>query len=202
MAPGPSLPETTVSDLIPLIAHPRPDSIFAYRGGRPVTAAQFLAHARHLAEVLPSAPLLNACTDRYHFVVGLAAAAISGTRCLLPPTHAPEVIRYLQSVAPDAICLTDAEKCPIDLPQIRFPDLMMETSGHWPPPQIPAEQAIADVFTSGSTGTPVAHRKHWGPLVRCVRAEATRFALERNHPAALVATVPAQHMYGRETSVL
>jgi len=191
-----------VPDLIPLIAHRGPKAVFAYRQGRAITAAEFLGQAEQLAKLLPSAALLNACTDRYHFSVGLAAATIAGIRSLLPPTHTAEVIRFLRATEPGALCLTDAQDCPIDMPQLRYPELPPSSTERWPPPGIPAEQAIADVFTSGSTGVPVPHRKHWGQLVQCVSVEAARFSLERNHPAALVATVPAQHMYGLETSVL
>jgi acyl-coenzyme A synthetase/AMP-(fatty) acid ligase len=191
-----------VSDFIPLIAHSRPDDVFAYRNGQAITAAQFLGEATHLARLLPDVPLLNACADRYHFAVGLAAATIAGTRSLLPPTHTSEVIRFLRTWAPGAVCLTDTEDCSIELPQIHYNALHSAIPECWPPPSIPALQAIADVFTSGSTGVPVPHRKHWGLLVRCVRIEAARFALDRERPATLVATVPAQHMYGLESSVL
>jgi acyl-coenzyme A synthetase/AMP-(fatty) acid ligase len=201
-APRLLLPEFAVSDLIPLIAHSRPDDVFAYRNGRPISAAQFIGQAVQLAALLPDAPLLNACADRYHFAVGLAAATIAGFRSLLPPTHTPEVIRFLRTGAPGALCLTDTEDCPIELPQIHFSELSPSAPEHWPPPAIPAAQAIVDVFTSGSTGVPVPHRKRWGLLVQCVRIEAARLALDRDQPTTLVATVPAQHMYGLETSVL
>ena len=46
-------------------------------------------------------------------------------------------------------------------------------------PQIDAAQLAAYVFTSGSTGAPVPHRKTWGRLVQCVRAEAARLPGER-----------------------
>jgi acyl-coenzyme A synthetase/AMP-(fatty) acid ligase len=201
-APRPLIPDTAVSDLIPLIAHRRPDCVFAYRKGQPIRAGQFLAQALQLAARLSGAPLLNACSDRYHFAVGLAAAALARSRSLLPPTHTPEVIRFLRAADPDTLCLTDAEDCPIDLPQLRYPEATPGSPEHWPPPQISADQVIADVFTSGSTGTPVAHRKHWGRLVRCVRIEAERLALAGEPLPTLVATVPAQHMYGLESSVL
>ncbi len=188
-------------ELIPLIAHSRPDAVFAYRDGQPISASRFIGEALQLAAQLPAAPLLNACTDRYHFAVGLAAATIAGTRSLLPPTHTPEVIRFLQASAPGAKCLTDAADCAIELPQVRYPEYAA-AGDQWPPPIIAADQPVADVFTSGSTGIPVAHRKHWGHLVRCVRIEAARFGLTADLPATLVATVPAQHMYGLETSVL
>ena len=62
------------------------------------------------------------------------------------------------------------------------------------------------MLTSGSTGDPVPHAKPWGLLVVNARAEAARLAsfLDRSDLTgiALVATVPPQHMYGFESSVL
>jgi acyl-coenzyme A synthetase/AMP-(fatty) acid ligase len=69
-------------------------------------------------------------------------------------------------------------------------------------PQIAAAQTAAIAFTSGSTGAPVAHRKSWGGLVRSVRAEAARLGLLDGRRHSIVATVPPQHMYGFESSVL
>jgi acyl-CoA synthetase (AMP-forming)/AMP-acid ligase II len=56
--------------------------------------------------------------------------------------------------------------------------------------------------TSGSTGTPLPHRKTWGRLVRCVRDGAQRLGLPDGRAHALIGTVPAQHMYGFELTVL
>ena len=67
-------------------------------------------------------------------------------------------------------------------------------------PNIDCEQVIAQVFTSGSTGVPEPHVKRWGSLVRNVRAEAERLGVTRGH--AILGTVPAQHMYGLESTVL
>jgi acyl-coenzyme A synthetase/AMP-(fatty) acid ligase len=61
-------------------------------------------------------------------------------------------------------------------------------------------------MTSGSTGAPVPHAKHWGLLVRNARAGAQRLAQQMGRATlagvTLVATVPAQHMYGFESTVL
>jgi acyl-coenzyme A synthetase/AMP-(fatty) acid ligase len=69
-------------------------------------------------------------------------------------------------------------------------------------PQIDAGQLAAYVFTSGSSGTPVPHAKTWGRLVQCVRAEMTRLAPIDPAQCAILGTVPAQHMYGFESTVL
>ncbi len=73
-------------------------------------------------------------------------------------------------------------------------------------PSIDPRLIAAQVLTSGSTGDPAPHAKPWGLLIRNARAEATRLAaaLGRADLAGLtvVATVPPQHMYGFESSVL
>ena len=62
-------------------------------------------------------------------------------------------------------------------------------------------QLAAYVFTSGSTGTPLPYKKTWGRLLRCVRDGALRLGLlDGRH--TIVGTVPPQHMYGFESSVL
>ena len=49
---------------------------------------------------------------------------------------------------------------------------------------------------------PVPHRKTWGRLVSCVRAEAARLDPLQQRACAIVGTVPPQHMYGFESTVL
>jgi acyl-coenzyme A synthetase/AMP-(fatty) acid ligase len=187
---------------LPLIAHDRPSAVVAYRAGTPVTAAEFLADARSLAARLPAgAHVLNACSDRYRFTVGLAASLVSGKCSVLPSTHTPEVIRHLRAFAPDVFCLTDDQQCPIELPQTLYVD-SAPTAGAFEVPTIDAQRVVAYIFTSGSTGTPMPHPKSWGRLVACVRAEATRLPPIEHAACAIVGTVPAQHMYGFESTVL
>ena len=165
---------------------------------------QFLADVRQLAAALPPCRhILNACNDRYRFTVGFAAGLISGRVSLLPSTHTPEVIRQLQAFAPDAVCLSDSPDCDIDLPQVGYPAAAAAAgrSGQVCP-QIDAGTLATYTFTSGSTGTPLPYRKSWGPLVQCVREEALRLELGGEAPWSIVATVPPQHQYGFESSVL
>lgn len=61
---------------------------------------------------------------------------------------------------------------------------------------------MAFVFTSGSTGLPVPHRKVWGHMVRDVQAEYAALLLPRDAPVQVLGTVPPQHMYGIESTVL
>ncbi len=174
--------------------------MLAYRGAEPVHAAHFLAEAHALAAALPPGRhIINVCTDRYRFAVGVAAALLAGKVSLLPPSHTPEVVRHLQAFAPDVFCLTDSADCPIDLPQVQFGSLAVGASA-WAVPSLAAETLVAHVFTSGSTGVPVPHPKTWGRLAQCVRDGARQLGLPAG--TALLATVPPQHMYGFESSVL
>ena len=170
----------------------------------PILATQFLADLTRVAQVLGGGGhVLNACADRYQFTVGLAASLVSGKVSLLPSTHTPEVIRQLTAFAPDVVCLTDAVDCDIDLPRVPFPGGGAAlTANPAPVPAIDTAQLAACVFTSGSTGTPVPHRKTWGRLLACVREEANRLGLSGSSSCTIVATVPPQHMYGLESSVL
>jgi acyl-coenzyme A synthetase/AMP-(fatty) acid ligase len=196
-------------DAIALLSHPSPASIVAYRSGVGITARQFLADAALLAQRLPKAKhALNVCADRYRFTVGLAACLISQRVNLLPSTHTPQVIAQLAAFAPDAFCLTDDTRCDIELPRVYYQDLIAESESPGPAdapfevPRIAASQLAAIVFTSGSTGAPVPFKKTWGLLARCVQSGAQTLGLLGGRSYALVGTVPGQHMYGFESTVL
>lgn len=188
---------------LPLISHESPQAVVAYRAGAPISAAHFLADVARVHATLPAGHhVLNVCADRYRFTVGLAAALVARKVSLLPSTHTREVIRQLSTFAPDAFCLTDDTGCDIDLPRVHYPDGQAARPIPWVVPKIDAAQLVAYVFTSGSTGAPVPHQKTWAKLVRCVRSGADRLGVLAGGPHAIVSTVPAQHMYGFELSVL
>jgi acyl-coenzyme A synthetase/AMP-(fatty) acid ligase len=186
--------------------------VVAYRAGKPIRVRQFLADVRRLAGSLgPESHVLNACSDRYHFCVGLAAGLVSQRVSLLPPTTTAQVIAELRRFAPDVTCLTDEDNCRIELPQLRYPQMAdpahdgeggSDIAADPEVPMIEAAQPTACVFTSGSTGTPLPYHKTFGSLIQCVRVEAERLGLSRGPPCTIVATVPPQHMYGFESSVL
>jgi acyl-coenzyme A synthetase/AMP-(fatty) acid ligase len=195
---------------LPLFAHDRPDAVLAYRRGEPISARRFLHDARALAARLPAgAHVLNLCSDRYRFTVGLAASLLRGKCSLLPPSHTAPTIVQLHDFAPDAFCLTDDPRCAVELPQCLYTAADESSAAQaalneeaWSVPQIDANQSAAYVFTSGSTGAPVPHHKSWGRLVQCVRLEAQRLPPIDRGGCAILGTVPPQHMYGFESTVL
>ncbi|HEY4873142.1 MAG TPA: AMP-binding protein [Steroidobacteraceae bacterium] len=188
---------------IALIAHGSPDAVVAYRDGIALSARNFLADVVRLATCMPAGGhVLNICNDRYRFTVGFAASVLTKKVSLLPSTHSPQFIRQLAQFAPDLFCLTDDPGCDFELPQFHYPDLPGGELAPWEIPAIDAQQLVAYVFTSGSTGMPVPHKKTWGRLVACVREGAQRLGIADGRAYALLGTVPAQHMYGFESTVL
>jgi acyl-coenzyme A synthetase/AMP-(fatty) acid ligase len=202
-----SRPDLSPPLSLPLLTHANCDAVVAWHAGQAVTARQFLAAAQALAARLPAAAhALNLCSDRYHFAVAFAASLLRGQCTLLPGAYAPELIRRLQSQTPDMVCLTDGSAARERLLQLRCPVLRIDARlssqlATDSMPQIEAEQVVARVFTSGSTGSPIGHDKSWGQLVASVRVGAERL-LQSARGWSILGTVPAQHMYGFEVTVL
>jgi acyl-coenzyme A synthetase/AMP-(fatty) acid ligase len=186
---------------LPLIGHRAGSDVVAWRGGEPVAASRFLAEVLQLAQALPAAShVLNGCTDRYRFAVLLCAAILRGQVTLLPATTTPNVIEALKRKAPDVYVVTDDPHARYDLPHFDWPVGRVRIPESFEVPAVDADQVVAHVFTSGSTGEPRPHAKTWSSLVRDVRGEAERFGIGAGH--AILGTVPPQHMYGFESTVM
>jgi acyl-coenzyme A synthetase/AMP-(fatty) acid ligase len=185
---------------LPLVRNHETGAVFAYFDRRPVTLSRFLRHVSQLAGALPRRRhMINLCADRYRFVVGFAAALLRQQLSLLPPNTAPDLIERLEHDYPDVYCLTDAVTGSPGAETVFFPAL--DDSGAVSSvPVIRETQVAAILFTSGSTGCPVPHQKTWRSLVAGARAEAERLALRTG--LAVLGTVPPQHMYGLESTVL
>ncbi|HKX44409.1 MAG TPA: AMP-binding protein [Burkholderiaceae bacterium] len=198
---------------LPLIWSRDLDAPIAWRGTEPISRRQYLADVRMMSERLPAnGPMLNITADRYRFAVGLGAAMLRGHTNLLPPNHTPDIVARLHSLFPSTYCVIDddadrARHAP--LPAIVAPQ------GHAPMPsgrdadvvpRVDGGTLTAQVLTSGSTGDPMPHAKQWSLLVRNIEAGSQRLAHHMGRTdlagVTLVATVPAQHMYGFESTVL
>ena len=200
---------------LPLLRFHRNEAIFAWQNGRSISAQKFLMDVAFLAERLPAMHfVLNLCSDRYRFAVGFAAAMLRNQVSLLPPNLTSNLIEQLSQQYENLYCLTDSAQIPSspqspgvsqspdNLPTLRFPDLTHLSDAQISMPEIPAEQVAAIVFTSGSTGNPLPQEKTWGAISRSVIAEASRLGILDRGDLTLLATVPPQHMYGFESSVL
>lgn len=200
---------------LPLWADRDLDAPLAWRAGVPVSARRFLADVAALAARLPDrARIVNLCADRYHFAVAMAAAWSRGAMCLLPPNARPETLEMLDGGGLPLHALVDeAVQAPDGLmPWLRVDQAIGDTAAgdkHAEPVSVPrmdADGELACLLTSGSTGRPQPHVKRWGPLLRNIAAEAERLAEAIGAPdlrgLTIVASVPPQHSYGLESTVL
>ena len=194
-----------MADHYPLSSHALHDAI-AYGPRGAITTAQFLAQVQQLARRLPAGQyVLNTCSNRYHFLLGFAAAVVAEKTTLMPTTVTEQVLSQLtQNFPQNLFLLTDSGNSVHDdsLAALDLTDLVNQGT-HIDPaacmPLISSKHLAAIVFTSGTTGSPAPHPKTWASLVHNARSAARRLASDAVN---IVATVPGQHMYGFESSVL
>jgi acyl-coenzyme A synthetase/AMP-(fatty) acid ligase len=175
----------------------------ALRNGRQVVRREFREHVAAIASRLPAdGAMIDLCEDRYHFIAAYAAAASVGHTVLLPPTRAEQIVAEVHashagSYRIDDAAVEDAFTGAVS-PSAEPRSLNTEVA---------PEHVVMIGFTSGSTGQPKRHPKLWKSVAtsnRC-KARAIRdvLAIDEEGPTPwIVATVPPQHMYGMELSVL
>ena len=180
-----------------------PDSSIGWCRGEPVTAGRFCAAALALAECMPrKRHVLNLCEDRLNFMLGFAAALCAGHASLLPSSRAAGVVREIAASYPDTFCLADHNELPAGVPAMIVPPWPAADASRLELPGVPAGQLAAIVFTSGSTGRPQPHAKTWGSLVAGARGLARRLGTPDGGGCSMLGTVPPQHMYGLETTIM
>ncbi len=166
----------------------------------PVALDAFLDQAHALAARLPDAAhAILPCEDRYRFLLGFCAAALRGQAVLLPPSRAPGCVADIAARHPRSHCLgEDAIEAVL---RDATPNAARNAGLR---AEVRADGLAVVGFTSGSTGTPAAHPKTWASFHASTaqNAAALRDLWPRGAIAHLVATVPPQHMYGMELSVL
>jgi acyl-coenzyme A synthetase/AMP-(fatty) acid ligase len=176
------------------------DSVIACYRGAAVSAERFVAQAESLARALPSASyIINLAENRYHFLLGWAAACLRQQVTLLPSAQTEDVLAGLRRAHAHHHTVDDAL---IERLADGGADTATSGAGGWPPEEwsLPADRVVAIAFTSGSTGEPQPHPKSWGSLFHNSRLAAAEVV--GDEAQSVVATVPAQHMYGLEASLL
>jgi acyl-coenzyme A synthetase/AMP-(fatty) acid ligase len=186
---------------LPLLAGYLADGVLAWRGAQPLHAARFAAAAAALAERLPRRRhVLNLCEDRYHFMLGYAASLLAGQTTLLPPSRAPQALRDACGEFADVYCLCDRGALVTELQTVEVRDEPGARGAGPAERAIAPSQVAAIVFTSGSTGRPRPHSKTWGSLVKGARTLGKALALAPG--TAILGTLPPQHMFGLESTVM
>ncbi|TWH99944.1 acyl-coenzyme A synthetase/AMP-(fatty) acid ligase [Luteimonas cucumeris] len=179
------------------------DRPLLFDGNGEIALGDYFAEVRGVAAQLPAGRhVINLCEDRYRFLVAFGAAALRGQATLLPSSRAPAVVDEVRARYPDSYCLGDQDFADTPPHYWRLPQSLPRRDGA--PPMIEDDAVVAIGFTSGSTGCPKPNAKTWGGF-RTSTAQNLA-ALRDLWPAGaiprLVATVPPQHMYGMEMTVL
>ena len=189
---------------LPLLDARDPRRTVAYRHGQPVSAAQFLAQVRAVAAWLPEASAaVNLCEDRYAFLVAFCALLSRGQTNLLPPSRAPQAVAEVMAAHAGCYALGEQALSPAPPGYRQLPALdALPAVEAIDVPAIPARHTALIAYTSGSTGVPRAHAKSWRNLdVSSAGSQAVLREVARA-PFHIVATVPPQHIFGLEMSVL
>jgi acyl-coenzyme A synthetase/AMP-(fatty) acid ligase len=187
---------------IPFLRYRDRSAVVAWRGDRPLRVGDFLRDLAAVASALPHRRfVVNLCADRYRFAVGLAAALLREQVSLLPPAHGPELLRLLNQRYAGLYVLSDGGADTSVIETIDYPNTGVTGAAAELPAFGPSQEA-AIAFTSGSTGEPAAHTKSWGMLALGAAQAAQCLGFTGAAGVALVGTVPPQHMYGLEATVL
>lgn len=156
------------------------------------------------------APVCNLCTTRVGFLVTWLAAMRRGILQLLPPSGGNADLVALLDATPGSTVVVDDEA---QLPALAGVPARFVV--YRPQPAAPLGEPAWEpdydrpsvcLYTSGSTGTPQRHVRTFGQLVAGGRALAARLdaTIEGGLAAcrSIVCSVPPQHMFGVEASVL
>jgi acyl-coenzyme A synthetase/AMP-(fatty) acid ligase len=183
---------------LPLFAPADATRPIAWRDGRQIFLGEFARDVAAIARTLPAgAAMIDLCEDRYRFLTAYAAALSVGHAALLPPTRAEHVVQEIEAAHRGSYRYED-EAVDTALAVAKI-DGSIEL-------RIPAAQIAMIGFTSGSTGRPQSYPKNWRSVIgssTCnARAIRTALGVASDAPVWLLATVPPQHTYGMEFSVL
>lgn len=184
---------------LPLFVSADPKRPIAWRLGAPVLLGELRGHVASVVAQLPKqtppAAMINLCEDRYRFLVAYAAALSVGHTVLLPSSRAERVVADVENAKPGSYRIDDAA---VDAALAR-------ASSHALNERIPADMTVMVGYTSGSTGQPKTFPKLWRSVSysSARNAASIRAAIgEESATVWVLATVPPQHMYGMEMSVL
>ena len=188
------MPNLVAPSAVPLALGP--NFPFVCNAGAIISANEFRLSAASLARQLTLAgEIINLCESRHQFLIAFVAALLCRRTTLLPPSHAQPTVAELVATYPGSLVIDDAT-----VDGAKSLDVSKSTD--------PLTDFIAAIgHTSGSTSKPIAYAKAWSGLcaTTALNAAAIRAAIAGpaiDGHAWIVATVPPQHMYGLEMSVL
>jgi acyl-coenzyme A synthetase/AMP-(fatty) acid ligase len=192
---------------LPLLRSANPERPVLWAHGRTVTARELMQKVVAVSRELPEGRhLINLCEHRDSFLIACCAALVRGHTNLLPSSRADGVVDEVAALNPGSYRCDD-EFVRAACEKAAGGRAAGDAGAAYCAFEIPGDHVAVKAYTSGSTGTPQAHAKLWRSFSRSSALNAMRMreCLEPKYGSAqpwIVATVPPQHMYGLETSVL
>ncbi len=170
----------------------------------PVSTNQFLNHVNLVAEALiHRGHAINLCENRYLFLVGLCAAILRGTTTLLPSSKNVATQDQLNEDYTDCFIIHDGGEISPNLPAFDIQSVNVPIQSSSVDVPVVADDFLACIsFTSGSTGKSKPNLKYWRTLHRSSLINYTFMIPDCKETLYQLATMPAQHMWGFETSAL
>lgn len=174
----------------------------------PITADRFISHVKALASHLPNKQYcINLCDNRYLFMVSLCAIILREQTNLFPSNKTPETQRLLFQRYDECYVIHDGDQEIDDaLDHIEIDQSHLADSNpledNFEVPLISLDHIAAIIFTSGSTGESKPIIKTWRTMVDSTSINQRYMQPDTSRTSYCLATVPGQHMWGFETSVL
>ncbi len=165
--------------------------------GRRILRDEFLVHVNLARGRLSlNKYAINLCENRYHFLVAFAACVSLEKISLFPNAKVPKEIDRISKLYPDSRLINDEDIADLCIKHI---DVKKNLAKNF---NIDFQQTVAILFTSGTTGKPKKNPKTWGQLNESSIRVRQRFWPDGVSGKCIIATVPPQHMFGFETSII
>lgn len=188
---------------LPFLMHSSPDAIISVQNGQAMTCTQLLSYVYAVSKRLPDEKfVLNLCEDRFRFLISFGAALLKKQITLMPPGRSQKQLQDIKQAYGGCYEISDESISISGLPLLDGAQWLRTSSAERAIPHFSPDQPVAIAFTSGSTGQPQPHVKTWGALVSIAHKIGARLDLCDADQISIVATVPPQHMYGLETSIM
>jgi len=207
---------------LPIFKYSSLDSPVVFFQGRAISLGEILYTVDYLADKIPAHQhLLNLYEERYYFLLGFLLGLKQQSISLFPSTVTPHVLTHLKDSYNDILVLSEQTPLQDNFRTFNLKEHLRD-KGFLPYkqntnkdndlklPEVELNKNVAIIFTSGSTGQPKPYIKQWNDLlIASEHLTQTLFSesgnknqTDKNTLSALLATVPAQHMYGLEASIM
>jgi acyl-coenzyme A synthetase/AMP-(fatty) acid ligase len=192
-----------------LLNYSSENDIVIYHHDEVITFARLLTEVEYLDKILPPhIHLLNLYEERYYFLLGLLLGLMRNSVHLFPADKTITTFKALKDKYADILVIYDQ---PVSDPELNRFDLKAALSNlSYNANKSPAMDRLFSLsrlnednivlFTSGSTGQPEAYKKKWTDFIQMSGELGKKLDLSSN--PTILSTVPAQHMYGLEVSIM